>query len=515
MSLTDFVKLKHVQEKFNTEFKLLLKIKWKRKYYSNSGKEDNIRKENIGLHFGIFEGKVNLICDSYGRKKRISCFEDLTRFFTYSKYSNNLCWFTDASFNFEPILKHLPEQQLEDLEKLGKIEYYAHLIEYEEKKYFQVKNKKIHQVYKFYNLFPFFDSSLYDAAIKYLNYQKADSLDLDTFNDDINYWNKNYDCIVDYCIENAKIIQNLANYYVENNTGTDLTTRKKIINPPQTTNYSTIGTAFDYLFRFLIKAHNPSAISRPWIAHESLNLLKGREKKKAACIINDAEERYYRFLREKEINDDLISSTLLLAKLDMVYRINVRLEEMDMDVDPEDIADLRNLIKGVPKELYIAKKICFLNPTFGLASLLVGGADADLLLDNTLIDIKTTKDPKFSYLYFNQLMGYVLLHYLGLIYSNNIKKVDAGDEEDLEKDFLNTRIEKIGIYFSRFNHLHTIDLMDVLPDGKIDWKLLAWFEREAHKEFQPFAIKKYFKKSLERKLTFNDITLDELLHPNL
>ena len=84
-----------------------------------------------------------------------------------------------------------------------------------------------------------------------------------------------------------------------------------------------------------------------------------------------------------------------------------------------------------------------------------------------------------------------------------------------DKDFLNTRIEKIGVYFSRFNHLETIDLKDVLPEGKMNWKILEWFELEAHKEYQPLGLKKYFRKSIWRKLTFNDITLDDLLHPNL
>jgi hypothetical protein len=32
-----------------------------------------------------------------------------------------------------------------------------------------------------------------------------------------------------------------------------------------------------------------------------------------------------------------------------------------------------------------------LNPDFGFASKLVGGADADIVLDSTLIDIKTVK----------------------------------------------------------------------------------------------------------------------------
>ena len=504
MSLTDFVKIKNVNDKFNSEFKPVLKEKGEIKYYWNSRKESNIRKENVGLYFEIFDGKVKLICDSFGRKKMVSSIQDLFGFFTYSKYRNNLCWFYDDSLNIEPILKYFPASQLKDLEKSGIIGYHAYTIEYEEKKNFRVKSNFGSHYFYFYNLFPFFNSNLDDSAIKYLNYKRTDIFDHDNVNDNINYWNNNYGRIVDNGIENAKIIQKLANYFVKNNADITLNSCNNCINPPQTRNYSTVGTAFDYLLRFLIKAHNPSAISSPWVACKSLNILKGREKKKALSIINDVEERYSQFLKKKEINDELIFSTLLLVKLDVVFRRGVKLEEIDMDVEPGDIVDLRNLINGVPKELYIAKNHCFLNPVFGLASSLVGGADADLFIDNTLIDIKTTNNSKFMREYFNQLMGYVILHELGQIYSNNIEKIDPKgiikdlNGDDFDKAFLNTKIEKIGIYFSRFNYLHTIDLMDVLTEGKIDWQLLKWFEHEAHKEYKPMIMeivkmKKFFR----------------------
>lgn len=515
MSLTIFVKLKHIREKFKTDFN---RDKYKIKFFRNILEGDTIHKENIGFFIGVFRGKANLICDSYGRIKQISSIEDLTRFFTYSKYGQNLCWFYNDSFNFEPILNHLPEQYLKDIKKSGKTEYYAHSIENVEKKYFQVKVTKSTKFFRFYDLKSLFNTNLDDAAREYLNYHRTDAFNSEILRGDTDSWNKNYDHIVEYCIDYAKLVKNLADHYVENNISNNTIICKKIINIPQTTNSPAIGTAFDYLFRFLIKAHNPTAITHPWIAYESLNLLKRREKKKAESIIKDAEEQYSKFLREREINDDLISSTLLLAKLDFVYRTNFSLDNIEMDIDHKDIADLKNQILGVPKELYIAKKKYFLNPSFGLASHLVGGADADLLIGNTLIDIKTTSDPNFTTLFFNQLMGYVLLHDLGCLYSNNIKKVDGcalyEEEENLDKDFLNSRIAKIGIYFSRFNHLSTIDLNDVLPEGIKYWEMLEWFEHEAHKEYGPLPIKKYFRKSVWKEIKFGKISVNELLYPN-
>ncbi len=44
--------------------------------------------------------------------------------------------------------------------------------------------------------------------------------------------------------------------------------------PLLTNHYSLIGKAFDYLLRFYIKANNPNAIEKPWIAEKSVELSK-------------------------------------------------------------------------------------------------------------------------------------------------------------------------------------------------------------------------------------------------
>jgi hypothetical protein len=51
-----------------------------------------------------------------------------------------------------------------------------------------------------------------------------------------------------------------------------------------------------------------------------------------------------------------------------------------------------------------------LNPTFA-GSRDIGGADADLIVDNCLIDIKATINPKLDVKWLYQVLGYVLLDY--------------------------------------------------------------------------------------------------------
>ena len=95
-----------------------------------------------------------------------------------------------------------------------------------------------------------------------------------------------------------------------------------------------------------------------------------------------------------------------------------------------------------PKSL-VPKRYTRLNPVFGYGSRLVGGADADMIIDGTLIDIKTTKDPTFKEDYYYQLVGYYILSLLGRIDTSYWKSRN------------NAAVHRIGIYFSRHGVLHT------------------------------------------------------------
>lgn len=72
---------------------------------------------------------------------------------------------------------------------------------------------------------------------------------------------------------------------------------------------------------------------------------------------------------------------------DLVYRIGL------LDLQPINdamVEDIGNMLALVRPEEFRAKRTYVLNPTFGAASELVGGADGDLV--GTLIDIKINKN---------------------------------------------------------------------------------------------------------------------------
>lgn len=128
--------------------------------------------------------------------------------------------------------------------------------------------------------------------------------------------------------------------------------------------------------------------------------------------------------------------------------------------DKRDIADLRVLLALAEGSTFKGSKVCLLNPTFGMASIMVGGADADLLIDDCLIDVKNTKDPHLDARDFLQLIGYYLLNgYAGM---SCIGK-PAGYP-----------INWLAIYFSRYGFLWKFPVEEVLP-SKAAPETARWF----------------------------------------
>ena len=116
--------------------------------------------------------------------------------------------------------------------------------------------------------------------------------------------------------------------------------------------------------------------------------------------MNAAEAHYGTFLRTGKVTDSLLRSILMLARLDPVYRTGRLFDDISeaeyAGID-DDMADLRKLLAVADSsDLFKPKNSVYLNPEFGSGSALVGGADADMILDGTLIDIKTTKSAVYA-----------------------------------------------------------------------------------------------------------------------
>jgi hypothetical protein len=245
---------------------------------------------------------------------------------------------------------------------------------------------------------------------------------------------------------------------------------------PLTNNNGIVGTAFDYLVRFSLQHHNShSFIQRDhWVAdsaYESiLNRLKNHQQKEIRTGFHldkvfkvndlknilteqyqDTKKNYNDFLNSGEPTDKLIENTIFLAKLDVAVRAGIIDSTFDSH-SADDIQDIKSMHTLMDKNLFTAKSKCYFNPTFGLGSVLVGGADADLIIDNTLIDIKTTKHLSLERKDLNQILGYYILSLIG----------GVNDKPD------DRPIENIGIYFARYGELWTVPLKEFATQDKFE-----------------------------------------------
>lgn len=119
---------------------------------------------------------------------------------------------------------------------------------------------------------------------------------------------------------------------------------------------------------------------------------------------------------------------------------------------------MRKLLSLASSIDFRAQHVCVLNPRFGEGSRLIRGADADLLIDGTLIEIKTTKKMELAREHFNQLIGYLAM--------SRIWGIDG-----LEKG---TKIKSVGIYFARYASMQILDIQKMLPSVGSQ-NFLNWF----------------------------------------
>jgi hypothetical protein len=106
-----------------------------------------------------------------------------------------------------------------------------------------------------------------------------------------------------------------------------------------------------------------------------------------------------------------------------------------------------------PGDMFTFRWACLLNPSFR-ASRYVGGADADLVVDDMLVDFKTTKYIGADSQHLRQLAGYVALHSMGGIPMD-------------ERGTFDCPIRRVAIYFARYGRLAVWNLEELFPGDSL------------------------------------------------
>ncbi len=237
---------------------------------------------------------------------------------------------------------------------------------------------------------------------------------------------------------------------------------------PLTNHYTLIGTAFDYLLRFSLERLHAHTVRKPWIAelaaigqYYSITRIYSKARaEQSVRIVEEARQHHRQYLQSGILLEELLCSVLLLAQIDPFFRAGKLYEPFGV-IDTLDIEDLKRLFAIIPFDRFSSRSVCLLDPTFG-SSNLVGGADVDLVLDETMIDIKTTKFLQIKREYIDQLLGYYALYRLG-----GVTGMPEGH-----------MIGHLGIYFSRHGYLYTCPVSQLVQETTF-LDFLFWFEQRA------------------------------------
>ncbi|HTY87996.1 MAG TPA: hypothetical protein VMB80_11065 [Candidatus Acidoferrum sp.] len=256
-----------------------------------------------------------------------------------------------------------------------------------------------------------------------------------------------------------------------------LTIRPLIVVPPvkySAQKASLIGTAFDYLLRFYLQRLNTPVIkARRWFAENAIEILaedaeweirsrhetSAENAAKARKLVTTAKHHLAEYLDSGAISDNLIRSALALATLDPIARSG-RGDEMIGVFNTDDVLDVRRLIQAVDDSLFKATRLCLLNPTFNESPDFALGADADLVIDDAIVEIKTLQEFRLTRSDLDQLIGYFLLNEL------------VGFSEVAPKPM----VTKVGVYFSRHACLHMIPIRRFIDENTLA-ELLPWFKQ--------------------------------------
>jgi hypothetical protein len=175
------------------------------------------------------------------------------------------------------------------------------------------------------------------------------------------------------------------------------------------------------------------------------------------------EERNQYICGKKELGVGFIKNTLRFAMIEACGRNrNIPLSPNFEKPPLVDVEDLCSLIELTKEEISInfndPNTPLIVNPHFGDNSRRVGGADADLLLKHTLIDIKVKKELKFVADDFRQLFGYYLL-------------AKYGDDPGIAED-----IQAIALYYPRHDTLVSFQIVELAKIINIEEFAVQFFK---------------------------------------
>lgn len=153
---------------------------------------------------------------------------------------------------------------------------------------------------------------------------------------------------------------------------------------------------------------------------------------------------------------------------------------INRDAFEEDLLEeMEGLFSLLREQDWTSGDVVFEKPTFGEHRYILLG-EGDFIVDDLLLDIKTTQNRSFTNLFWRQLLIYYVLSDIQRILCD-VDGRTYGNESFEEKY---PKIKRVGIYFARFGELKTVDLEEVIDDQERYEEFRAWVVDRAIEENQ-------------------------------
>lgn len=167
-----------------------------------------VDKQVYGLDTETLDGYARLIADDQGHTSLIRNIDDALQFLTTFHFRNSHNFFYNLHFDVNAIVKYLPKENIVELNEELKTVYGKYQLFYIPRKLFRIICHN--HVHKFFDIMQFFGGSLEKNAKAYLGLDKyIDPIDRAVLGTSREYWNKNFDAIVRYCINDCVLTKKL------------------------------------------------------------------------------------------------------------------------------------------------------------------------------------------------------------------------------------------------------------------------------------------------------------------
>lgn len=225
--------------------------------------------------------------------------------------------------------------------------------------------------------------------------------------------------------------------------------------PPEAESPQRVGMAFDYALRAGLEARY-DAVERRTVAETAINELNDRavmgdvgvDVHKVEKQLQDSLQVLSSVTDAETLPRDAARACYRLAGMEVFHRSRYT-DQVNQAVTDTEIEELQSLFELVPWERFEPADHLYLNPTFGEASKLVRGADADLVVDDIVVEIKTAKRQRPRIKTFRQLGSYAMF----------------ARQYGLNGQSSPVPTSQLGIYFSRAGELRMWSFDEVVEDG--------------------------------------------------